>query len=100
MDTNLPHQVSVDKATDLPETLLSESQRTCIRNSPFLQQGCMLCCTPTNHVHNLNAAPDATNLPTTTAKPPQPPPDHLIVNLSSLFQNAVLENDVFKLDPL
>ena len=102
MDTNLPHQDSVDRATSLPETPLPESQRTCLRNSPCLQQGCIICCAPTNHVCNLNAALDTTNSPTTnsitTAKPPQAPPNHLIVHLTSMFQNAILENDVFKLD--
>ena len=103
MDTNLPHQDSVDRATNLPETQLPESQRTCLRNSPCLQQGCMIFRMPTNHVCDLNATMDATNSPTTnpitTTKPPQSPPNHLIVHLTSMFGNAILENNVCKLEP-
>ena len=90
MDTNLPYQDSVDGATHLPETMLPKSQRTCLRNSPCLQQGCMTCSTPTNHICDLNAALDAINSPTTnpitTTKPSQPPPNHLIVHLNDVFE--------------
>ena len=96
MDTNLPHQDFVTRATNLPETPLPESQRTCLRNSPCFQQGCMTCRTPTDYFRDLNATLDATNStntnssntnsPTnnlnTTAKPP---PNHLIVCLTSVF---------------
>ena len=111
MDTNLPHQDSVTGTTNLPETPLPESQRTCLRNSPCFQQGCMTCGMPTNHVRDLNVKLNATNSinsntnstntnsptnnPTTLAKQP---PNHLTVNLTTLFRNAILENDVFKLD--
>ena len=104
MDTNLPHQDYVGGATNLPETPLPEFQRTCLRNSPCLQQGCMTCRTPTNHVLDLNAGLDANNSTKTnspTTKPitiTKPPPNNLIVHLTSMFRNAILENDVFELD--
>ena len=74
----------------------------------------MTCRTPTHHVCDLNASLDTmnstntnltntnspntnppTNNPTAAAKPPT---NHLIVHLTSLFRNAILENDVFELD--
>ena len=123
MDTNLPHQDSVTGATNLTETILPESQRGCLRNSPCFQEGCMTCHTSTNPVRDLNVKLDATNSaninanltnanpnstntnstntnspinnPTTSAKPP---PNYLIVHLTSMFRNAILEKNIFKLD--
>ena len=68
-------------------------------NSPCLQQGCMTCCTPINHVLDLNAALDGPNTPTlpTSSTWPQPPPNHLILTLTSGLQDAILKNDIFEL---
>ena len=85
-----------------------------------MQQGCLTCSTPTNHVRDLSDALDdvtpaatvakananastivlananaSTNRPTTK---PQPPPDHLIVRLTEMFQDAIQDNDIFELE--
>ena len=70
-----------------------DSQRICTGHSPCLQQGCLVCCTPTNHVHNLTTG---MNSPTTPSSPsysnlPQPQSDHLIHVLVNGFQDAILD---------
>ena len=78
MQTNSTHQDSDQGVINLPETLLQDSQRKHTRNSYCLQQGCMICCTPTDHVRNLKAALNAPNMPSlpTTSSRPQPPAKH------------------------
>ena len=98
-------------AANTPETPLPEIQKTCLRNSPCMQQGCLTCSTPTNHVRDLSDAlddvtpaatvanastivlanasrvePASINRPTTKL---QPPPDHIIVHLTEMFQEAL-----------
>ena len=91
------------------ETPRQDSQKTCTRNSPCLQQGCLICSTPTNHVRNLDVSPtnhvsnlnvslnninEQTNSaasPTspTTAEPLQPPINYKILILTAAFQLAI-----------
>ena len=64
-----PHQQ--DSATGVankPETPLLEIQKTCLRNSPCMQQGCLTCSTPTNHIRDLSDALDDVTLAATVAK--------------------------------
>ena len=73
---------------------------TCTRNSPGLQQGCMICSTPINYVSNLDMAMNSSNAPptsSTTADHPQPPINHLILTLTAGLQDAIQENDIIKL---
>ena len=81
---------------DTSETLHQEIQKTCSRNSPCHLQGCMICCTPTNHVRNLDDALSndvATRslrpprLPSTSPQPPHP-------GLTHRFRTATQINDV------
>ena len=124
MESALPQQDYVAGASNNPKTPLQETQKTCLRNSPCMQQGCLTCSTPTNHVRDLSDALDdvtpaatvaktnastgiesstivlananaLTNRPTTK---PQPPPDHLIVHLTTMFQDAIQDNDIFELE--
>ena len=54
-----PHlQDSDTGAANTPETPLPDLQKTCLRNSPCMQQGCLTCCTQTNHVRDLSDALD------------------------------------------
>ena len=113
-------------AANTPETPLPEIQKTCLRNSPCMQQGCLTCSTPTNHVRDLSDALDdvtpagtiantnaSTIVPTkasrvqpastnnSTNRPTvklQPPPDHIIVHLTEMFQDALQDNNIFKLE--
>ena len=85
---------------DATETPHQEAQRTCTRTSPCQHQGCLVCCTPTNHVRNLDEAltdSEATQVsPTTdedcTTQPP-PPPNHRIRIFTTLFLNAIKLKD-------
>ena len=114
-----PHLHDSDTgAANTPETPLREMQKTCLRNSPCLQQGCLTCCTQTNHVRDLSDALDdvtpaasavkanaitiiladanaSTKRPTTK---PQPPSDHLIVRLTEMFQDAIQDNNTLELE--
>ena len=78
------------------ETPRQDPQRTCTRNLPCLQWGCMICNTPINHVRNLDLAlntdhgPQASPIPTDR----QPPPNHTILFLTTSFQLAIQENDI------
>ena len=94
-----------------PETPLPEMQKTCLRNSPCMQQGCLSCCTPHNHVRDLSDALDDVTLAATITKStansstivranskPKPPPDHVIVSLTETFLDAIQENDIFDLE--
>ena len=89
MENVSTHQDSDQGAIDVPNTLLQDSQRTCTRNYPCLQQVCMVCCTPTDQVCNLDTKLNATSTPTLPASStqPQPPPNHLVLKLTSLFQD-------------
>ena len=91
------HQDSIHGVINLdPEFPQQDSQKTCTRNSPCLQQGCMIGCTPNTQIHNLDVALNGSNAsPTspTTADRPQPPIDHTILILTAPFQ----ENDIFEL---
>ena len=57
------HQDSIHRVIDNidTETPHQEPQRTCTRNSPCLQQGCMICSTLINHVRNLDVALNGSN---------------------------------------
>ena len=56
-----------------------EPQRTCTRSSPCHHQGCLVCHTPTNHVHNRD-------------------PNHLIQCLTRQFLQAIHRNDVYTIE--
>ena len=94
-----------------PETPLPGMQKTCLRNSPCMQQGCPSCCTPKTHVRDLIDALDnvtqvATVMKSTanytsivrTNSKPKPPPDHVIVSLTEMFLDAIQENDILALE--
>ena len=71
--------------------------RTCTRSSPCHLQGCLVCCTPTNHVRNLDEELDsseATQTPLTADQLPHPPPDHLILIITAAFKRALLKKDI------
>ena len=111
------HGVTEDINTETPR---QESQKTCTRNSPCLQQGCLTCSTPTNHVRNLdvsstnhvrnlnvslnnineqtNSATSPTSL--TAAEPLQPLINHAISTLTAPFQLAIQQKDIDKLKNL
>ena len=140
----MPQQDSVAGAPNDPETPLPETQKTCLRNAPCMQQGCLTCSMPTNHVRDLSDALDdvtiastinstkattnattnasinsttnastnastivptnastnastnfSTNQPTAKL---QSPPDHFIVRLTEVFQDAIQDNDIFELE--
>ena len=101
------------------ETPHQDSQTTCTRNSPCLQQGCLICSTPTNHVrdldvsptnhvrnlnvslNNINEQPNSANTITSPpAAKPKPPSDHPIVRLTVTLQEAIQENDMLELECL
>ena len=74
---------------DTSETPLQEPQRACPRNSPCQLQGCMICCTPTNHIRNLDKAlnsSDTFRTSPTTIDLSQPPPNHTILILTNAFK--------------
>ena len=102
MDTITPlHQDPLHG--DTSETPLQEPQRACPRNSPCQLQGCMICCTPTNHVRNLDKAlssNDTSRTSPTTINLPQPPPNHTILILTNAFKNAIRENWIYTLNAL
>ena len=104
-------------AANTPETPLPELQKTCLRNSPCMQQGCLTCCTPPNHVRDLSDALDDvtpiatvtkthgptivlanTNDPTNRPTKPKPPPDHVIVSLTEMFLDAIQDNDLYEMN--
>ena len=59
---------SIHGETDHPaaETPRQDPQRLCTRNWPCLQQGCMICNTSINQVHNLDVALNGSNASPTT----------------------------------
>ena len=76
---------------DTSETPRQETQKTCTRNSSCHLQGCLICCTPNNHVRNLDKALSSSNAtPTspTNVDLPQPLPDHIIMRLTYAFKQA------------
>ena len=89
------HKDSIHGVTDKdPETPHQDPQKTCTRNSPCLQQGCMICCTPITPIRNLNVALNGSNAsPTslTMVDRPQSPDNH------PMFQDTIHENDIFEL---
>ena len=95
------HQDSIHGVIDQdPKTPHQDPQKTCTRNSPCLQQGCMICSSPTTRIRNLNVALKASNaspISTTSANRPQPLINHHILTLTAMFQDAIQEQDIFKL---
>ena len=111
------HGVTEDLNTETPR---QDPQKTCTRNSPCLQQGCLTCSTPTNHacnldvsstnhvrnlnvsLNNINEQTNSTISPTppTAAKPLQPPINHAILSLTPAFQLAIQQKDIDKLKNL
>ncbi len=86
---------------DATETPHQEAQRTCTRTSPCQHQGCLVCCTPTNHVRNLDEAltdSEATQVSPTTpsgrVSNPQSAP-----NLSAPHSTAVGSVDTTPISP-
>ena len=99
-DTNTNSNTNTDTNTETPR---QEPPRTCTRTSRCAQQDCSICCTPLNHVRNLDAAlnnndgsPDSPTSMTTT-KSPLPPTNHHIQILTAAFQEAILDNNIFEL---
>ena len=96
------HQDSIHGVIDPTdtETPCQESQRTCTRNSPCLQQGCMICSTLINHIGNLDVALNSSIAPPTsptTPDCPQPPINHPILTLIATFLDAIQQNNMVKL---
>ena len=63
----------------------------------------MICCTPTNHVRNLDEAlnsSDATQTSPTDVYLPQPPPNHRILVFTNRFLNAIQTNDVLDIEDI
>ena len=58
MESALHQKDSATGVANDPKTPLPEIQKTCLRNSPCMQQGCLTCSTPTNHVRDLSDALD------------------------------------------
>ena len=94
-----------------PETPLPGMQKTCLRNSPCMQQECPSCSTPKTHVRDLTDAMDdvtqvATVMKSTansssivrTNSKPKPPPDHVIVSLTEMFLDAIQDNDLYEMN--
>ena len=85
----------MNRAIKLPA---QEPPKTCTRTSHCSQQECMICCTPTNHVCNLDAAmnnsdgPPTSPISLTTAELPPPPPNHLILRLTATFKDAIIKD--------
>ena len=87
---------------DTSETPHQEPQRTS-RTSPCHQQGCLVCCTPTNHVHNLDEesnSSDAAQIPPTADELPQPSSNRLIWLFTNSFLEAIQRNDVHDIENL
>jgi len=84
---------------DTSETPHQETQRTCTRTSPCRHQGCLVCCTPTNHIRNLDEALSNSDAPQDSptsnedTRPP-PPPNHLILIFTNRFLDAIKDNDI------
>ena len=105
------HGVIEDINTETPR---QDPQKTCTRNLPYLQQGCLICSTPTNHVcnldvsltnhgRNLDVSLNNVNGPPNSATPltslsavklPQPTTYHAISILTAKFQLAIQLNDI------
>ena len=104
-----------DPATETPH---QDPQRSCTRNSPCIQQGCMICITPINHVrnldvtlngsnaspithiHNLDVALNGSNSSLTSptiVNDPQPTTDHPVLLFTAAFQLAIQENNIVEL---
>ena len=83
---SLLHQDSIHGVTNLdPETPRQDPQKICTRNSPCLQQGCIICSTRNNHIRNLDVALSCSNsTPTSLIIPnrPQLPTNHHILTLT------------------
>ena len=83
-----------------PDTPYQEPQKMCNRDTLCLQQGCLLCRTPSTHVRNPGADlnnSNASSTPPTTDELPQPPPNHPIWLLTSAFQPPIQKKDNFLL---
>ena len=100
------HGVIEDINTETPR---QDSQKTCTRNSPCLQQRCLTCSTLTNHVRNLDVSLNNINGPLnsatsltspTPAKLPLPPNDNIILLLTVAFQLAIQTNNIDELELL
>ena len=97
METNPPLQ------GENPVTPYQESQRTCTRNSPCRLQGCMICCTPTNHVRNLEgelSSSEAITPSPTDDDLPQPPHDHFLQGITLKYKQAIQKQDLPMLEAL
>ena len=108
------HGVIKDINTETPR---QDPQKTCTRNSPCLQQGCLICSTPTNHVRNLDVSPtnhvrnlkvslnnfngppnSTTSLTSPTADECPPPPiNHPISSLTTALQRAIRQKNIVEL---
>ena len=97
METNPPLQ------GENPETPHQESQRTCTRNSPCRLQGCPICCTPTNHVRNLEgelSSSEAIPPSPTDEDLPQPPHDHFLQRITLKYKRAIQKKNLQMLETL
>ena len=98
MDPITPlHQEALPGERDTSETPHQEPHKTCTRSSPCHHQGCLVCCTPTNHVRNLDeelSSSDAVQVSPTADQLPHPPPDHLILIITVAFKRAILKKDI------
>ena len=98
-DTDTNTKTNTNTNTDT-ETTRQEPPKTCTRTSRCSQQDCLICGTPTNHVRNLDAALDNSDGPPTsppsspTTGKPSPPPNHLILHLTTAFEAATWKNNV------
>ena len=85
-------------ASNETETSRQEPPRTCTRKSPCARQDCPTCCTPSNHVRNLDDALNnsdgrpPTSPTSTTVNLPPPPPNHPIRLLTATFNDAIQRN--------
>ena len=57
----------------------------------------MICCTPNTHICNLDVVLNGSNASPTAADRPQPAINHPILILTTAFQDAIQENDIFEL---
>ena len=99
----------MDPALDLNvnteiETPRQEPPKACTRTSRCAQQDCSICCSPNDHVRNLDDAinnsdgrPPASPTSTSAFKLPPPPTNHNIHVLTASFQAAILDNHIFEL---
>ena len=88
------------------ETPSQEPSKTYTRTSRCgALHNCSLCSTPSAHVRNLDDAINNSNerqptSPTSTTvkdQPHQPPPRHLVLNVYSVFHDAIEKNDFAEL---